>query len=163
MALVRACEVVTVAIAFFITASMIAGVFARFVLNRSLGWTEELSALLLGAMMFLIAGVGFHEGIHIGLTYLSERLPAGARRALDGAINVAAIVFFGVVGWYGYAVARSALSISLATLPWPRGAVLMAMPVACLIAVLVCLNNILHAVAGDAPKPAASGHPGSDA
>ena len=146
--LVRACEVVTVVIAFFITASMIVGVFARFVLNRSLGWTEEISALLLGAMMFLIAGVGFHERIHIGLTYLSEHLPPGARRALDGTINVAAIVFFTVVGWYGYTVAQSALSISLATLPLPRGVVLMVMPVACGIAVLVCLNNILQAVVG---------------
>jgi len=156
---VRGCELATVAIAFFITGAMIAGVFARFVLNRSIGWTEEVSALLLGAMMFLIAGVGFHERIHIGLTYLTEKLPAALQRALEIAVNASASLFFGLIGWYGWAVATSALSISLATLPVPRGAILIVMPVACWITVAVCLNNILRLLVRPQDHPAAGGMP----
>jgi TRAP-type transport system small permease protein len=153
---VRGCELATVVIAFFITGSMIAGVFARFVLNRSLGWTEELSSLLLGAMMFLIAGVGFHERIHIGLTYMTEKLPPGPQRLLEIAVNGTAILFFAVIGWHGWAVATSALAISLATVPLPRGAILLVMPLACAVTVLVCLNNIIRLIV----RPQAYPRPG---
>ena len=147
-AAVRVAEVLVVAIAFFITAAMILGVFFRFALNASIGWTDEVSSLLLSVMMFLVIGIGMHERIHIGLSALIDRIPLRARRWFDVALHVVALTFFAIIAVQGVRVASLALDMSLATVPLPRGLFQFAAPIGSCFAAAVCINNILKVSRG---------------
>lgn len=150
--LVRIAELVALAIAFFITVSMILGVFFRFVLNSSIGWTDEVSSLLLSVMMFAVIGVGLHERIHIGVDILFDRLPPRGRQALDVALHLVSGTFFLIVCVTGLEVARVGLGMDLATVDLPRGLFQYAAPLGAGFAFLVCVNNILKvAFGGDRP------------
>ncbi len=151
-ALVRIASFVTLVIAFFITGAMILGVFFRFVLNSSLVWTDEVSALLLAVMMFLVIGIGMHERLHIAVGVIFDRLPPGGQRALDIFLQLGCALFFGIVGFYGLKVAESAMTIELAMIPIPRGLFHMAMPVGGAFTVLVCLNNVIKVLRGEIPR-----------
>src|SRR5690606_21870251 len=129
-----------IAIAFFITIAMITGVFFRFVLNRSLGWTEETSSLLLAVMMFLVMGIGIHERLHISVGIVVDKLPLLGQRLFDIAIHLVCGVFFLVVAYAGLAVAQSGMAIKLSTVPLSRGVFFLAMPIGGAFAALACLN-----------------------
>jgi len=141
--LVRLAEFLILIFVFFITVAMIAAVFFRFVLNSSIGWSDEVTSLLLSAMMFLAIGVGMHERYHIGLSAVIDNIPVPARRWLDMALHLVSLVFFVLIGAEGIRVASVAMDMSLATLPLPRGMFQLAAPVGAGFAALVCVNNII--------------------
>jgi TRAP-type C4-dicarboxylate transport system permease small subunit len=147
-ALARVAEVLILLIAFFITAAMIVAVFFRFVLNTSIGWSDEVTSLLLAAMMFLTIGVGMHERFHIGLSMVFDRIPLAARRWLDIALHLVALVFFVLIGLGGIRVAAAAWGMSLSTLPLPRGLFMASAPLGSGFAAMVCVNNILKVARG---------------
>lgn len=156
--LVKFAEVVTVVIALFITISMILGVFFRFILNASIGWTDELSSLLLSVMMFVVIGIGFHERIHIGVGILFDRLSVRGRVVLDVVLHAISAVFFLIVCIAGLKVAEIGLGMRLATLDLPRGLFQYAAPVGGAFASLVCLNNMLKvALGGERPHAGKGG------
>lgn len=150
--LVRIASLVTLLIAFFITISMILGVFFRFVLNSSLVWTDEVAALLLAVMMFFVIGIGMHERLHIAVGALFDRLPPGGQRVLDIFLQAGCAVFFAIVGIYGFKVAESAMAMQLAMVPIPRGIFQMAMPIGGAFTVLVCINNVIKVLRGEQPR-----------
>lgn len=147
-ACVRLAELATVLIAFFITGSMILGVFFRFVLNWSIGWTDEVSSLLLAVMMFFVIGIGLHERLHISVAIVIEKFPPAGQKIFDICIHVVCAVFFFIVAYEGQRVAESALSMQLATIPVARGVFYYAMPIGAGFATLVCVNNILRIASG---------------
>lgn len=150
--LVRLAEAVTFLIASFITVAMILGVFFRFVLNSSLGWTEEISSLLLSVMMFTVIGIGFHERIHIGVGLVFDRLPRAGRIAADVILHMISAAFFLVICLTGRKVAEIGLGMTLATVDLPRGLFQYAAPVGGGFAFLVCVNNIFRVLfGGDRP------------
>lgn len=147
-AIARCAEILILAIAFFITAAMILAVFFRFVLNSSIGWSDEVTSLLLATMMFLTIGVGMHERFHIGLSIVFDRIPISARRWLDIALHLVSLVFFVLIGAEGIRVASAAWGMSLSTLPLPRGLFMASAPIGSGFAAMVCINNIIKVARG---------------
>jgi TRAP-type C4-dicarboxylate transport system permease small subunit len=151
--LVKISEIATVLIAFFITGSMIVGVFFRFVLNSSVGWTDEVSSLLLAVMMFLVIGIGVHQRLHIGVAVLIERLPFRGQQLLDVALHLVSAAFFALVAVEGVKVAQSGMGITLATVELPRGLFFLAIPIGSGFAALTCINNVFRVLRGrDHPR-----------
>lgn len=146
--LVRLAELAILLIAFFIAGAMIVAVFFRFMLNSSIGWSDEVTSLLLSAMMFLAIGVGMHERFHIGLSAVIDNIPVAARRWLDMALHLVSLIFFVLIGTEGIRVASVAMDMQLATLPLPRGLFQIAAPLGSGFAALVCINNILKVARG---------------
>ncbi len=68
-------------------------VFLRYVLKSSLPWSEELSRYLMVWIGLMGASLALHEGRHVGVTLLMDRMPALPRRILTG-------LAFAVVGWF---------------------------------------------------------------
>ncbi|MCJ8144633.1 TRAP transporter small permease [Ancylobacter sp. A5.8] len=152
-AAIRVARWAVIAIAFFITASMVAGVFFRFLLNSSLGWTDEVSSLLLAVMMFLAIGIGFHNREHIGVGVLIERLSPYGQRLADAALHVVSAAFFLLVGWAAIRFAEIGMGMMLATIELPRGLFYWATPIGSIFAALVCLNNVARILRGqDRPR-----------
>ncbi len=142
IAIVRVCEVITICLGAFIAITLVSGVFFRYVLNSSIGWIEEVAPLTLVALMLSVAPIGFHENIHIRVEVLIDRAPRIARMVLGVFINCAAMLLFGIAGWYGVNVAITDFGTELDSVPIRRGWFTAYLPIASVAVWLVCINNI---------------------
>ncbi len=85
------------ALIFVITAQIVSRVvFTAF------GWTEEVARFLLIWLTFLGAALAWQQGRHIAVTVLVERLPAGARRWVQGAALLVVCGFALALAWLGW-------------------------------------------------------------
>ncbi len=73
--------------------------FTRYVLNSSLGWTEEIARYLLIAVTFIGAVMAVRKESHIAVELLYRYLPRRLRFVLQIAIDLVAIAFYAVTGW----------------------------------------------------------------
>lgn len=73
--------------------------FTRYVLNNSLGWTEEIARFLLITVTFLGAIMAVRRESHIAVELAFRWLSRPVRKALQFFIDVVAIVFYGFMGF----------------------------------------------------------------
>ena len=73
--------------------------FTRYVLNDSLGWTEEIARFLLISVAFLGGVLAVRRESHIAVELAFRWLSRPVRKALQLFIDVAAIVFYGLMGF----------------------------------------------------------------
>lgn len=120
-----------------------AGIVARYALDASLPWTEELARYLMIWMALLAVSVGIYHREHIGLDLLRQKLPFRARRYLRAAFDVIGLLFFSVIFWFGLSMTATGSSqyanIFGMTMALPFAAV----PVS---AALACIQLILRGV-----------------
>lgn len=69
--------------------------FTRYVLNDSLGWTEEGARYLLIAVTFLGGGMAVRRNANIRVEALHAFLPQRMSRALLAIVDVVVVLFFG--------------------------------------------------------------------
>lgn len=111
-------------------------ILARYLTNFSLAFTEEVEVSLLVWLTLLGAAAGFKHGVHLGLTFIVERLPRRARRAVAAGGTVLAVGLFLALAWFGLwqlvdeakmATTSEALGIPqwLYTLALPVGGIIM--------------------------------------
>lgn len=132
-------------------AAVIAQVFARYVLNFSFAWSEELPTLLFGWLVFLGAAAGFAEGRHLGITFTQDWLPSRLRQSLRVGIHLvifAFLVFCIVTGWK---LASIFGHYDFVVLPISRYWLFAAVPLGALLAVPVVTRNLIGELRG---KPA---------
>lgn len=72
-------------------------VFCRWVLNRSLSWTEEFSRYFFIWASYFAVSVGAYHGRHIRITFHIMLLPAGVRRIILAFTDLIWIGFNGLV------------------------------------------------------------------
>jgi len=73
--------------------------FTRYVLNNSLGWTEEIARFLLITVTFLGAVMAVRRESHIAVELAFRWLSRPVRKALQFFIDVVSIVFYGFMGF----------------------------------------------------------------
>ncbi|WP_420391606.1 TRAP transporter small permease [Acuticoccus sp.] len=74
--------------------------FTRYVLNNSLGWTEEIARFLLIAVTFIGAIMAVRKSSHIAVEVVYRWLPRPLRRALQTLVDVTAITFYAALTWF---------------------------------------------------------------
>jgi TRAP-type C4-dicarboxylate transport system permease small subunit len=74
-----------------------AQIFARYVLNHSLFWSEELARYLFIYLVFLGAAIALRREGHIRVSFFVERLPARVRRVVAVAVDLLLLFFVGTV------------------------------------------------------------------
>lgn len=87
-----------------ITVLVTVQVFARYVLNNTPPWSEELCRYLFIWVSFLGACVATRRAAHLGVDSLVTRLPAGVREILRHAVTALIIAFTGLLVWQGAAL-----------------------------------------------------------
>jgi tripartite ATP-independent transporter DctM subunit len=87
-----------------ITVLVTVQVFARYVLNNTPPWSEELCRYLFIWVSFLGACVATRRAAHLGVDSLVRRLPAGAREMLRHAVTALIVAFAGLLVWQGVAL-----------------------------------------------------------
>jgi len=91
-----------------------AEVFSRYVLNRSLFWSEELARFLLVWLTFMGASVTYFRGVNPGVDVLYKRLSDRGKRLDMSVVHVLSLSFFFVMIVYG---ARFAYFVRLQITP----------------------------------------------
>jgi len=77
-------------------------VWGRYVLNDTPTWAERLALLLILVVSLPIAAVGLRENLHLGITFVVERLPVRVRYWVE-ILNAVALGSFGVaMAWFSW-------------------------------------------------------------
>jgi tripartite ATP-independent transporter DctM subunit len=87
-----------------ITVLVTVQVFARYVLNNTPPWSEELCRYLFIWVSFLGACVATRRAAHLGVDSLVSRLPAATRDVLRHGVTTLIVVFTGILVWQGAAL-----------------------------------------------------------
>ncbi|MBO0902102.1 TRAP transporter small permease [Jiella sonneratiae] len=80
--------------------------FTRYVLNDSLGWTEEIARYLLIGVTFIGAISAVRRESHIAVELLYTRLPRGARLGLQYFVDVVSLAFYATLAWLSVHLAQ---------------------------------------------------------
>src|SRR5262245_17904557 len=106
--------VVITALMLLAIADMLAGVFLRYVMTQvstvfnlptiRFFWVEEIGELCLAWMSFIGAAIGIRRGVHFSVQMITDRLPAGARRAVLTAHYLLIAGFGALVAIFGWQV-----------------------------------------------------------
>ncbi len=137
----RLCLWVAVAVLAAAFAVVCAQVFARYVLNDSLIWAEELTRFLVVWSTMIGSAAAYRRGEHIGITMVLEKLKGAWRALVVRSIHVLVLAFALMVAWEGWHLtmrnfARNQLApalqvdIAWAYLALPIGAALIALAAA---------------------------------
>lgn len=129
-AIVNATSVILVLLLVLMTGVILAGVFARYVMNDSLTWTEEVARYAMIWLSFLGGGLVFRHGGHIAIDMLTQKIPAGfARNAVLGLSQLVILVFLGVLLWKGIETLGNSSYMTTAALQLPMTVPYAAIPV----------------------------------
>jgi TRAP-type C4-dicarboxylate transport system permease small subunit len=82
--------------------------FTRYVLNDSLGWTEEIARYLLILVTFIGSITAMRKGSHIAVEALILWLGPGARHWVLVANDFVAMAFCAFLAWYGWELGNRA-------------------------------------------------------
>lgn len=87
-----------------------ASVFARYVLNTPIQWTEEFSGFLMIWIVFIGAISCEARNEHLTIDVLTLLLPGPVRRALALVVGVASCALLGAMAWLGWGLSVSAFT-----------------------------------------------------
>lgn len=119
-------------------------VFSRQVLNQPSGWSEELAKYLFIWLGLFGSALVFGERGHIAVDFAVKKLPNMAQVIVSALVQVAILVFTGMVLlWGGYLVVRLAWNQNLTGLPVNVGPLYLALPIS---GVLIAFYTIYHLV-----------------
>ena len=93
--------------------------FTRYVLNNSLGWTEEIARFLLIAVTFIGAVMAVRKQSHIAVEFLYRWAPRPLRRVAQTLIDLVATAFYaGLAGLSGQLATRTGQR--MVSIPFPK-------------------------------------------
>ena len=136
----RCAEYLLLLLGVAMTSTVMLQVFSRYILNHSLFWSEELARFLLVWLTFVGATVAYRRSMHPGVDFLFKRLDRIGRLRLRRVIDLACLLFFLVLVWYGCAFAYFIKAQTTPALGLPKWLVFSIIPLSGLI-------FSLHAVA----------------
>lgn len=79
--------------------------FTRYVLNDSLGWTEEIARFLLIGVTFVGSIMAVRKQSHIAVEFLYRWVPRAGRRVMQTLIDLASIAFFAALAVFSGQIA----------------------------------------------------------
>lgn len=127
-------------------------VFCRYVLNAALSWPEEVSRYLQIWAGLLAATYAYHEGSHVGVTFLLEKFPRAMVKVIVALSHALMGVFLCVIGWQGAELLEKFVDLRSAALRIPMVLVYLAVPVSAFFMLLVCMKLIYVTLVGETKK-----------
>ena len=144
----RALDIFTITVAGILLILLNYAVFARFVMNRSASWGEELPAHILAMLTFVGAAYLTRTNEHLGFDSVARSLNLGAQRVL-ACINQILMAGFGaVLFWYGGKAALSFMGRTLISVDLPVILFRGALPVGGALIVLICTVRLVALIMG---------------
>lgn len=114
----RALEVITIALLVVLAAVVVSAVFARYILNASFIWYDEVASVLLAWITFYGAAYAAGRRRHLGFEGLLISLPIGMRTALFVIGEGIVVAVFGILAYAGWFILQIMGSETLVSLRW---------------------------------------------
>ena len=128
------------------TVVVLLGVVFRYVLQSPLSWSEEVARYLMIWAASLAISIGIMRREHLGITFLSSRIPASAQKYVALLVNLAVLWFLWILTKFGYYMAlegQSQLSPVLAKYKINMMWSLSAIPVAGALAIIQTILQMM--------------------
>lgn len=110
--------------------------FTRYVLNDSLGWTEEIARYLLILLTFVGSITCVRQGSHIFLEFFFRYVPGFLIKPMAITVELINTSFFAFAGYFGIEMARATAHQNMVSIPLPKGVIYWVV-VACCVAMAV--------------------------
>lgn len=104
-------------------------VFARYVLQASLPWTEEVARMVLVWAVMLGAAIAMERKEHYAITVLSARFRGATRLWALVITNFLGVVFLAALAYHGAEYMSANMKTTYVSTQWSRGWVYLALPV----------------------------------
>jgi TRAP-type C4-dicarboxylate transport system permease small subunit len=125
-----------------------ANVIVHNVFHGDIAWTTEFGELLMVWVTFLGGAAATRRGAHMAVVEFVDRLPSGARRFADAAIQVVVLVTLALLVWYGLGIADAGRLSELTVLGWPMATQYVALPVASAITMVFVAWDLFAILSG---------------
>ena len=116
----------------------------RYFLNQPVGWSDEISRVLMVWVTFLGGAVAVGRGTHLGLHILGRRLSPAQLRTLNVVVFVGIILFASVVLVTGIEATRTAFRQTLTMTDIPVGWMYLACPVGAGLTIIYALRAMIQ-------------------
>ncbi|HEY8370630.1 MAG TPA: TRAP transporter small permease [Thermodesulfobacteriota bacterium] len=125
-----------------------ANVVDRKFLHVGLAFAEELTVSLFVWASLLGAAVATRRGLHLGFSFLADRLPPRGRLVTELLSGAAALLVFGLLGWYGigWVATQYRYDATTPAMGWPAWLFGLAIPVGSAVIVLRTVEGMVRAV-----------------
>ncbi|MGF1561101.1 MAG: TRAP transporter small permease [Geminicoccaceae bacterium] len=97
--------------------------FTRYVLNDSLGWTEEIARYLLIAVTFMGSILALRRGTHIAVEAVRNMMPPRLRAIMAYAEQVVSVTFFVLIAWITIKLAQRSSYQKMVSIELPKSVV----------------------------------------
>lgn len=119
-------------------------IVARYFLNQPVGWSDELSRVLMVWLTFLGSAIAVGRGSHLGLNVIGRRLGERQLGLLNAVVFLIIIVFSIAVLWQGIDATRTAFRQTLTMTEISVGWQYLAAPVSAALALAYSIRNIVN-------------------
>ncbi|MEM9749676.1 MAG: TRAP transporter small permease [Pseudomonadota bacterium] len=133
------------------TFAVMAQVVARYGLNSSLSWSEELSKGLMVWTAFLVAPWAYRSGANVSIEIFADAIPAAVRRAATLIITLGVIWICAVFFRESLSFVARGMQSKAASLPVPTGVFYAILPASFLAVALCGAEQLLRDAAALAP------------
>jgi TRAP-type C4-dicarboxylate transport system permease small subunit len=116
----------------------------RYVLNDSLGWTEEISKTLMVWMAFLVAPASYMAGANVSITIFIDALPAFSARLLSVVLNCLVLWIATVLFYYSFGFVERGMYSIAASLPLKTAWFYLVVPITLGVLILVSMEQLLR-------------------
>jgi TRAP-type transport system small permease protein len=126
----RAIDVAAIVVFIGIFLCVFLQVILRYVFDSPMTWSEELARYLFIWCAFLGWVIASRKHGHLAMTFVVERLPAPAQRAIGAAIHVATLFFAWILGSRGARLVANNWDVDNVVVPFSLGVVYLIVPLA---------------------------------
>jgi TRAP-type transport system small permease protein len=140
---------------------ILGNVFFRYFLHIGLGWTEEAARFLLIGLTFTAAAIAVKEWGHFQLLILTQWMPRGFHRAIQGFAVLVVLAMSAILVRYGIDIARLSWSQTSPTMEWSMGYVYLVVPISGALMFVFALEHFVDILRGKALPERDPGHPAS--
>lgn len=118
-------------------------VFARYVLNTSPSWSEQLSLFLMVWTILLAAAAGVRENFHIRITALQDISSPRVQKILLISTHLITLLIGAMLFFSGMDIVGRTWNIDIPALPVSRGVALLPIPISGALMMLFSLEHVL--------------------
>lgn len=132
-------------------ALIVANVTMRYAVGRPLIFAEELAAILLVWLAFVSVSISIHDRAQIGVTLLTDRMPARMRQVVDAVVLALVAAMLGTLLWFSVKWVNSpAVEFEqIITTGWAKAPFFWIVPVFCVTALVHVLADLWESVTTD--------------
>jgi TRAP-type C4-dicarboxylate transport system permease small subunit len=142
--LFSAIRLITALMLIFTVVLVFGEVILRYVLNRSLGWADELLRYLLIWMTFLGSYLAIKGNEHLSIGLFFQWLPRKWQPPIDAVANLLLLLFLGIFTVLSFQYTFTFFSDESTTLEIPMGAIYAILPIGGVLMFYQLLMNRLH-------------------